>query len=198
MRVVLILALLSTSLSAQSRLGPTDGVAAIRRQRSGVDVRWENKVGRALSELAILATAREHDQPYEWSLHEMEAVAVGLDPAVIDAVRNEKPLTSIGEKEAAIIQLARDIGRHKVGADIYARALKTFGQSNLVDVVSLMGQSRGDGYAALGIQSTDATGVETVPPSALHSARRHSPRLAKPASRHPHSCTAPCDAAAAL
>ena len=140
MRVVLILALLSTSLSAQSRLGPTDGVAAIRLQRSGVDVRWENKVGRALSELAILATAREHDQPYEWSLHEMEAVAVGLDPAVIDAVRNKKALTGIGEKEAAIIQLARDIGRHKVSADTYARALKTFGQSNLVDVVSLMGQ----------------------------------------------------------
>ena len=140
MRVVLILALLSTSLSAQSRLGPTDGVAAMRLQRSGVDVRWENKVGRALSELAILATAREHDQPYEWSLHEMEAVAVGLDPAVIDAVRNKKALTGIGEKEAAIIQLARDIGRHKVGADTYARALTTFGQSNLVDVVSLMGQ----------------------------------------------------------
>jgi 4-carboxymuconolactone decarboxylase len=140
MRVVLILALLSTSLSAQSRLGPTDGVAAIRLQRSGIDVRWENRVGRALSELAILATAREHDQPYEWSLHEMEAVAVGLDPAAIDAVRNKKALTGIGEKEAAIIQLARDIGRHKVSAETYARALKTFGQSNLVDVVALMGQ----------------------------------------------------------
>src|SRR4030095_10745914 len=67
--VVLILALLlPASLSAQSRLGSTDGAAAIRSHRSGVDVRWENKVGRALSELAILATAREHDQPYEWSL----------------------------------------------------------------------------------------------------------------------------------
>src|SRR5262249_8528475 len=79
--VVLILALLlPASLSAQSRLGATDSAAAIRSHRSGVDVRWENKVGRALSELAILATAREHDQPYEWSLHEMEAIAVGLDP----------------------------------------------------------------------------------------------------------------------
>jgi len=84
----LILALLlPASLSAQSRLGSTDSAAAIRSHRSGVDVRWENKVGRTLSELAILATAREHDQPYEWSLHEMEAIAVGLDPAVIDVVR---------------------------------------------------------------------------------------------------------------
>src|SRR5689334_6189261 len=68
--LILALALLPASLSAQSRLGPTDGAAAIRSHRSGVDVRWENKVSRALSELAILATAREHDQPYEWSLHE--------------------------------------------------------------------------------------------------------------------------------
>jgi 4-carboxymuconolactone decarboxylase len=139
MRVALILALLSTSLSAQSRLGPTDGLAAIRLQRSGVDVRWENKVGRALSELAILATAREHDQPYEWSLHEMEAVAVGLDPVVIDIVRNRKPLAGIGDKEITIIQLAREIGGHRVMPETYSRAVTTFTEPVLVDIVSLMG-----------------------------------------------------------
>src|SRR5262245_65924290 len=113
-RASLILALLlPASLSAQSRLGATDGAAAIRSHRSGVDVRWENKVGRALSELAILATAREHDQPYEWSLHEMEAMAVGLEPAVIDVVRNRKPLAGIGDKETTIIELAREIAAHR-------------------------------------------------------------------------------------
>lgn len=140
MRVVLIaVLLLPASLSAQSRLGSTDGAAAIRSHRSGVDVRWENKVGRALSELAILATAREHDQPYEWSLHEMEAIAVGLDPAVIDVVRHRKPLAGIGDKEAAIIGLAREIAAHRVTPDTYSRASTTFGEAVLVDVVSLMG-----------------------------------------------------------
>src|SRR5207244_5005153 len=71
MRVAVILAfLLPVSLSAESRLGATDNVAAIRSHRSGVDVRWENKIGRALSELAILSVAREHDQPYEWRSEE--------------------------------------------------------------------------------------------------------------------------------
>ena len=134
------MALLSTSLAAQSRLGSTDGVPAIRLHRSGVDVRWENRVGRALSELAILSVAREHDQPYEWSLHEMEAIAVGLDPAVIDIVRNRKPLVGIGEKEITIIELAREIGAHRVTPDTYARALTTFGETSFVDVASLMGQ----------------------------------------------------------
>ena len=52
--------------------------ASIRARGSGNIVRWEFAEGRALSELAILAVARELDQPYEWSLHEIEALAVGL------------------------------------------------------------------------------------------------------------------------
>jgi 4-carboxymuconolactone decarboxylase len=147
--LILVLALLSASLSAQSRLGSTDGAAAIRSHRSGVDVRWENKVGRALSELAILATAREHDQPYEWSLHEMEAIAVGLDPAVIDVVRNRKPLAGIPDKETTVIQLAREIAAHRVTPETYSRALTTFGEPILVDVVSLIG-----GYAATATRLT--------------------------------------------
>lgn len=118
--------------------GRPEGAAAIRLHRSGVDVRWQSPVGRGLTEFAIISTAREHDQPYEWSLHEMEAVAVGVDPAVIDVVRNKKPLTGVGEKEAVVIQLAREIGRHKVSSETYARALKAFGESDLVDIVSLM------------------------------------------------------------
>jgi 4-carboxymuconolactone decarboxylase len=137
--LILALALLPASLSAQSRLGTTDGAAAIRTHRSGVDVRWENKVGRALSELAILATAREHDQPYEWSLHEMEAIAVGLDPAVIDVVRNRKPLAGVPDKETTFVALAREIAAHKVTPETYSRALTNFGETTLIDVISLMG-----------------------------------------------------------
>ena len=126
--------------TANAPSGRPEGAAAIRLHRSGVDVRWESPVGRALTELAIISTAREHDQPYEWSLHEMEAVAVGLDPVVIDIVRNRKSPAGVGEKEAIVIQLAREIGRHHVSSETYARALKAFGQTNLVDIVGLMGQ----------------------------------------------------------
>jgi alkylhydroperoxidase family enzyme len=114
------------------------GAAAIRLHLSGVSVRWASPLGRALTELAILTTAREHDQPYEWSLHEMEAIAVGLDPATIDVVRHRRPLANMPERESVIIQLGREIGTHKVSSATYARALKILGKSNLVDVVDLM------------------------------------------------------------
>lgn len=120
------------------------GVAAIKLHGSGVDVRWASPLGRRLTELAIVAAARECDQPYEWSLHEMEAVAVGLDPAVIDLVRHRKPLTGVGEREAVIVQLDREIiGKHKLSSETYARALKLLGEPDLVDIVSLEAQYAG-------------------------------------------------------
>ena len=140
-----------------SPTGRPEGVAAIRLHRSGVDVRWDSLVGRRLTELAIITTAREHDQPYEWSLHEMEALSVGLEPTIIDAVRHRRPLIKVGEKEAAIIQLGRELGRHSVTSETYARALKLFGQTNLVDLVDLMAQ-----YAATAANLTAAN--QWMPP----------------------------------
>jgi hypothetical protein len=135
----------------------TEGVAAIRLHRSGVDVRWDARIGRRLSELAILAIAREYDQPYEWSLHEMEAVSVGLEPSIVDVVRNRRPLTGLGEKEATIIQLGREIGRHWVAPETYARALKLFGKTDLVDMADLMSN-----YAGTAVNLTAAN--QWMPP----------------------------------
>jgi hypothetical protein len=116
------------------------GAAGIRRHGSGVAVRWESPLGRALTELAILVTAREHDQLFEWSLHELAGIAVGLDPRVIDVVRNGQPLTGVGENESVIIQIGREIFReHELSAETYARALRVLGEANLVDIVDLMG-----------------------------------------------------------
>ncbi len=116
------------------------GAAGIRLHGSGVAVRWESPLGRALTELAILVTAREHDQPFEWSLHELAGIAVGLDPQVIDVVRNGQPLTGVGENESVIIQIGREIFReHELSSETYARALRVLGEANLVDIVDLMG-----------------------------------------------------------
>ena len=119
--------------------GPSAAAAAIRGAGTGVNARWDSPVGRPLLELAILITAREHDAPFEWSLHEMEAVAVGLDPGVIDVVRNRGPLSGLGDREAVIIQAGREIfGAHRLSAETYRRAVALFGEANFVDVVDLM------------------------------------------------------------
>ena len=116
-----------------------EGAAAIRLHASGVNVRWASPVGRQLTELAILTTAREHDQPYEWSLHEMEALAVGLNPSVINIVRHRSRIAGVTQKEAAIIQMGREIfGQHRLSSATYARGLQVFGRTDLVDILDLM------------------------------------------------------------
>ena len=142
---------------ASSPGGKPEGVAAIRLYRSGVDVRWDAAIGRRLSELAILTIAREYDQPYEWSLHEMEAVSVGLEPAIAEVVRHRRPATGLGDKETAIIQLGREIGRHRVSSETYARVLKLFGKTDMVDMVDLMSN-----YAGTGVNLTAAN--QWMPP----------------------------------
>jgi alkylhydroperoxidase family enzyme len=127
----------------RNRLPPmkpgVQGLAAIRLHASGNNVRWASPLGRDLTELAILTTAREHDQPYEWSLHEMEAVAVGLDPATIDIVRQRRPLEAVPDKKAAIIQVGRELaGTHALSPSTYSRAQTVLGRGNLVDIVDLM------------------------------------------------------------
>ncbi len=116
------------------------GAAAIRLHVSGANVRWASPLGRATTELAILTTAREHDQPYEWSLHEMEAVAVGTRPRD----DRHRPAPTLSERPArqartVIIQIGREIfGTHRLSSSTYARALAVLGKNNLVDVVDLM------------------------------------------------------------
>jgi len=102
------------------------------RRKSGLDPR--------LVELAILVTAREMDSEYVWTAHEPAAQKAGLAQEIIDTVKYRRPLTTLGEKEAVIVQLGRDaIAKHKVGSDTFARAVKLFGNQGVVNIVSLMG-----------------------------------------------------------
>jgi len=104
-------------------------------------LRFENGLGRRLSELAILVTARELDQQFEWTAHEPSGLKAGLEQSIIDVVKYRKPVAGLGDKEAAIIQLGREaVGKHKVSSETFARALKEFGKEGLVDLVSLIGQ----------------------------------------------------------
>ena len=117
--------------------------ALIRLHASPVtNLQMQSPTGLDLSQIAILITGREHDQPYEWSLHELQALAVSLDPAVIDVIRRNQPPTKLGEKEAIIIEVGREIFRtNKLGSDTYAHALRVLGKTGLVDMVALADQT---------------------------------------------------------
>jgi 4-carboxymuconolactone decarboxylase len=109
-----------------------------------INLQMQSPLGLDLSQVAILTTGREHDQPYEWSLHELQALSVSLDPTVIDVIRRNQPTSKLPAKEAIIIEVGREVFRsHKLSSDTYARALGILDQTNLVDVVALMSDYAG-------------------------------------------------------
>ncbi len=114
------------------------GVAAADQPKNNY-LRFESPIGRRVYELAILVTARELDQQFEWTAHEPAAVRAGVEPAVIDIVKHRRALTGLQPRDAAVIQLGREaLGNRVVTSATYAEALRLFGPHDLFDVVSVM------------------------------------------------------------
>lgn len=107
-----------------------------------------------LAELAICNAAREINSPYEWAAHETAAQRAGLEQEIIDIVKYRRPLPAagairgLGEKEHAIISLAREMLRspNRVSAGTFAEMKKQFGPKVTVELVSLMAHYSATGF----------------------------------------------------
>jgi 4-carboxymuconolactone decarboxylase len=96
-----------------------------------------------LLEIAVLVAAREKDCQYEWTQWETHGRDPKdprlLDPAIIDVIKYEKPVTGLGEKEAAIITFGREtFGQRKVSPATFAEVQRLFGTKGTVDLFWLM------------------------------------------------------------
>jgi 4-carboxymuconolactone decarboxylase len=102
-------------------------------------LRRDTGFGDRLTEIAILTTAREMDNQFEWAAHDTAARKAGVEPAVIDIIKYRSPIKSLGEKETLIIRFGRELfGEKKVSSPTFAEALRLFGRRGVVDLTSLM------------------------------------------------------------
>ena len=64
---------------------------------------------------------------------------------MIEIVRHRRPSSGLAQKDAALIDFARELfADHNVAADTYARAARAFGETDRVDIVALMGAHAAD------------------------------------------------------
>jgi len=84
--------------------------------------------------------AREFDQQYEWSGHEPAGRRAGLDQMVIDAVKLNRDVAGLPEKDATVIRLGRALFRqHKVDSALWAKTVELFGRQGAVEITVIMG-----------------------------------------------------------
>jgi len=113
---------------------------AVLTEPLGQYIRFDSGLGNPLTQVVMLVTAREMNCWFEWNGHEKQARDAGVPQSTIDIIKYRKPLTGLGEKEAAIIQLGReDFETHQVTPDTFSRALKALGKENLVSALAVMG-----------------------------------------------------------
>ena len=99
-----------------------------------------------LTELAILATAREVRSQYEWTSHEPAGLREGLEPEIIDLVKRRADLDTagdvpgLGERERTIIQFVREVmSDEKVSAATFSQTMELFGERGVMDLAGLVG-----------------------------------------------------------
>ncbi len=111
-----------------------------RLQKVGEYLRFESPLDRRLFEMTILWVARWWDQQFEWSYHHPLALLAGLDPAVADAIAEDRRPEDLDDAAAAVWDLLDELHRtRQVGDDTYARALAELGDAGVVEVVGAAG-----------------------------------------------------------
>ena len=98
------------------------------------------KVGPAMYQLCSIIAAREFDEPYEWNSHEGGARRAGVSEKTIEAVKFDRSLDGVPEKDALVIRFGRALFRdqHKVSAELYAQVVKAFGQEGMFELTATM------------------------------------------------------------
>ena len=109
-------------------------------------LRFGTEKDQRLTELTILATAREVRSQYEWSAHEPAARTAGLEDEIIDFVRYNRPLVEantvpgLGARERTVIQVARElVNEPKLSSEAFTAAQALFGNEGVMDLAGLIG-----------------------------------------------------------
>lgn len=109
-------------------------------QQLGAFCRFRTGLTNDVLEIAICTVARFWSQPYEWWAHKRNALKVGVDPAIIDAIETRATPKFASEQQEAAHLLAKELLETKVvSKPTYERALKVFGEKTLVELTQVIG-----------------------------------------------------------
>jgi 4-carboxymuconolactone decarboxylase len=124
--------------------GPGPGHVSVYSPREidlGIPTGAKSPVGPRYFQIAVLITAREIDQQYEWTAHELAGRRQGLEQSVIDVVKYNRDVSSLSEKDATLITFGRALFReHRVSSELWASMVRQFGRQRTVQLMMIMGE----------------------------------------------------------
>ena len=113
---------------------------AERAAALGEFLRFGTSLPPRLSEMAILITARAWTAQYEWFAHAQLARKGGLSDEIIDALAQRRRPEQMQADEAALYEFCTEMHtRHEVSDATYQKAVATFGEHGVVEIIGLSG-----------------------------------------------------------
>lgn len=108
--------------------------------RLGGVLRFDTVFPAKLSEIAILVTARHWTSHYEWYAHKRLALKGGMDPSIIEAIRDRRTPVFDDAKGQMIYDVAKSLHEgHGVAKPLYDEAVKVLGERGIVEIIGLCG-----------------------------------------------------------
>jgi len=132
-------------LAARTNFTPAPGpthvtVYSPRELDLGIPSGEKSPVGPRYFQLAVLITAREIDQQYEWSSHELAGRRQGLEQSVIDVVKYNRDVAGLSDQDATVITFGRALFReHRVSSELWEKMVSHFGRQRTVQMMMIMG-----------------------------------------------------------
>ena len=101
-------------------------------------LRYQSAIGNTLSELAILVTAREWTQDYEWYVHYPIALKAGIKAEICEAIADGRRPSGMSDDEEIVYDFSTELHRNKRVSDrTFSRADKRFGKKGVVDLTGI-------------------------------------------------------------
>jgi 4-carboxymuconolactone decarboxylase len=112
----------------------------LRAKAMGDYLRFKNVLPAKLSEFVILITARQWTQQYEWDVHHPIALKAGLGPEIAKAVAEGRRPQNMPADEELVYDFLAELHDNKGVSDTtYARAVASFGEQGVIDMIGVAG-----------------------------------------------------------
>lgn len=108
--------------------------------RLGEQLRFNTIFPAKLSEIAILVTARHWTSHYEWFAHKRLALKGGMDPKIIDDIRDRRTPSFDDPKGRMIYDVAKSLHEgHGVAKPLYDEAVALLTLRGVTEIIGLCG-----------------------------------------------------------
>src|SRR5512140_465113 len=104
--------------------------------RLGAFLRFDTSFPAKLSEIAILVTSRHWTSHYEWYAHKRLALKAGMDPKIIEDIRDRRTPRFEDPTGRMIYAVSKALHEgHGVSVALYDEAVKVLGERGLVEII---------------------------------------------------------------